>query len=244
MLRFPQLSVTGEPYVEPGIAAPLESPLEMLRSRFDTWVAKDMKWKSKTYETLSRAVDGMNDSTKVFESEFYLYHGDFQPRNVLVEIVDDWEVCLTGILDWDSSHFAPAIVAFEPPCWLWMPDYWNDDSNISNSSEAVFMSEALLCQKANLIPENEDDKKIKEAFEKTLESPFVLRFAYDKNAVDARRIYRIALDGLYHSWVHVAAMRICEPWEAAAWEKKRNGLAPPDPDPTLPEIHMTMRIET
>jgi hypothetical protein len=56
--------------------------------------------------------------------QFYFCHLDLYPRNMLVEIVDDCTLRLTGVLDWDAvyAHFCPRFTAFRAPMWI-----WNDD---------------------------------------------------------------------------------------------------------------------
>ena len=57
-------------------------------------------------------------------SPYYLNHGDLYPRNSMVRAPAENLAFVTGILDWDDAHFAPAVVSFVPPAWLWMAGWW------------------------------------------------------------------------------------------------------------------------
>ena len=35
-------------------------------------------------------------------------------------------IFVTGILDWDDAHFAPAVISFSRLAWLWMAGWWKD----------------------------------------------------------------------------------------------------------------------
>jgi Phosphotransferase enzyme family len=48
-------------------------------------------------------------------SDYRLEHADFYPRNILVDIIDDDRVEITGILDWDLAHIAPPVLALTIP---------------------------------------------------------------------------------------------------------------------------------
>ncbi|KAF2664679.1 hypothetical protein BT63DRAFT_429434 [Microthyrium microscopicum] len=210
ILRYPQCNSSGESLTGPASTALFQSPTDMLQSRLDVWMERDIKHRKPLWEMLSQGFKNLNATTGLFESEFYWYHGDFQPRNLLVAVISEEEVKITGVLDWDNSHFAPAVVAFEPPCWLWMQDYWKDASDPTPDGTEWYMTEAMLCEKAGLIPTNDDDKQIKECFEEYLQSPYVLKFAYANHAVDARRLYKMVLDGLTDQDVGEVAVKICE----------------------------------
>ena len=50
-------------------------------------------------------------------------------------IINDCVATITGILDWDSAQFVPAIVAFSPPSWLWVKAYWYDNEEAVDEEE-------------------------------------------------------------------------------------------------------------
>lgn len=69
----------------------------------------------------------MEHSTWSPKKKFYVNHGDLHPRNVIARIVNNRKVELTSIVDWGLLNFAPAVVAFQPPYWLWKYDQRGED---------------------------------------------------------------------------------------------------------------------
>ena len=49
-------------------------------------------------------------------------------KPIIVNILDEEEIDITGIIDWDSGHFTSAAKAFRPPLWLWTT-YAYDEEN-------------------------------------------------------------------------------------------------------------------
>ena len=47
-----------------------------------------------------------------------LLHINLTTRNIMVELGSDDSIKITGVLDWDSTIFAPRFVACRPPWWL------------------------------------------------------------------------------------------------------------------------------
>jgi aminoglycoside phosphotransferase (APT) family kinase protein len=88
------------------------------------------------------------------ENSYYLTHNDFHLRNMLSKIIDDTEVKITGILDWEGAEFAPAIVALEPPYYLWQSD--TDEDSIDDDVARV-----LYCKE----PIDDKLKEIKQTFD-------------------------------------------------------------------------------
>jgi hypothetical protein len=74
-------------------------------------------------QDMARDVNAKSGAFGPDKEVFYLHHGDFAPRNIMVEVVDNKNAVVTGVLDWDLANFAPAIVAFAPPSWLWVRNY-------------------------------------------------------------------------------------------------------------------------
>ncbi|KAB5580812.1 kinase-like domain-containing protein [Coniochaeta sp. 2T2.1] len=49
--------------------------------------------------------------------DFYLWHSDLLPRNIMVDI--DSSPMITGIIDWDEAVYAPKFATALAPWWLW-----------------------------------------------------------------------------------------------------------------------------
>ena len=71
------------------------------------------------WKNLWPIVEKLNELGIFEDNNYYLTHMDFEPRNVMVDIVDDSTARLSAILDWDEAVFAPAFVNCKPPSWLW-----------------------------------------------------------------------------------------------------------------------------
>lgn len=64
------------------------------------------------------------------DQQFSLWHPDFFPRNILVDLTRSGEAIISGIVDWDAPLFAPGFVSCMPPAWLWAPDrYMNKEGD-------------------------------------------------------------------------------------------------------------------
>lgn len=66
------------------------------------------------------------DSAFSPRDEFYLaLSGEaFHPDNLFMTLVED-RPRLSGILVWDTLQYVPAVVAFNPPYWLWHDLWWD-----------------------------------------------------------------------------------------------------------------------
>jgi aminoglycoside phosphotransferase (APT) family kinase protein len=87
-----------------------------MRERFAAWV--DIHAHNRSYFPYARLAEFIRDDTLGLNTGYSFYHGDFHPRNILAQVVDDDIVGVVGIIDWDAAGFAPDFVAFEAPCWL------------------------------------------------------------------------------------------------------------------------------
>jgi aminoglycoside phosphotransferase (APT) family kinase protein len=115
--------VTENPKVP---ASGRRTALEILRANFQKW----KEWKCdpeypdeeiEPYTKLFRVATEQQDdySTWSPERRFYIAHNDLYPRNIMARIINDHKVEVTGILDWDLVTITPAVIAFQPPWWLW-----------------------------------------------------------------------------------------------------------------------------
>ena len=110
----------------------------------------------------------------------------------MVEIIDERIATITGILDWASTHFAPAIIAFTPPAWLRVKDYWADD-------DRGIIEE--LWDIANELPSDPESQIVKSILDWWF-SVQVLEIAYCRHAPGARKIWACINDPLANSWIY------------------------------------------
>ncbi|KAI0837023.1 hypothetical protein F5Y06DRAFT_297806 [Hypoxylon sp. FL0890] len=72
----------------------------------------------------SRIFHKMDQMGLFSNNDICLYHSDFFPRNIMVELSDSANstgdaATVTGILDWNSVMYVPQFLANEPPSFLW-----------------------------------------------------------------------------------------------------------------------------
>jgi hypothetical protein len=139
-------------------------------------------------------IDAMHAEILFTDNTYYLTHMDFEPRNILVNTTN---FTLSGILDWDESVFAPAFVSCRPPSWLW--DFEGEDDE--ELDETV----------ADVIPEDEELREIKEAFEAAVGETWC-RYAYLTEYRLARDIVRLAITGMGSSEDYGVAERVVREW--------------------------------
>jgi len=121
------------------------------------------------------------------EDSFHFCHGDFQPRNILVEIVDDSSIRITGIIDWDRACFGPKFVATTSPYFFWA----HHDSREDEEEQALY------------VPTMESKATLKRIYEESVGSEF-LRASYDPVYVLARKMYQILRSGIDEERLSIA----------------------------------------
>ncbi|EEU40676.1 uncharacterized protein NECHADRAFT_76073 [Fusarium vanettenii 77-13-4] len=146
---------------------------------------------------------------------YHFHHGDLFPRNIMVDTPDDQTATVTGILDWDEAHYAPAIVAFAPPAWLWLEAYWSDDIEDYINEEAIW-------EFAEEKPENDEAKELQAVFEETVGLEF-LRYAYSPESCEARKIWHSAKESIGRSWVIDELSQMLAAWRLGEEGDMENG---------------------
>ncbi|KAF2636568.1 hypothetical protein P280DRAFT_408757 [Massarina eburnea CBS 473.64] len=133
------------------------------------------------------------------DGAFSLVHGDLKGYNLLVNVKDASTVQVTGVIDWDFASFAPKFMAYRAPFWLWnaedMDSY--DEDNEEN---------------ANVSPEGETQKELKRVFENAASDEFK-KFAFQPEAMLARRMFEILKKGMFSSGAVEEAEAILEEWK-------------------------------
>lgn len=191
--------------------APRQTPLEVLRSRFQKWKVWDFNpnfsdGESIPYTKLARIVEEQQTQHSTWAPErcFYLAHNDLYPRNIMARIVNDHQVEVTGILDWDLATIAPAVVAFQPPWWLWKNElYQADESNWSGAIRAP--------EDYNTVTPKE--KQIREAFEARAGFK-VTEFINNPDSHLAKKLWRWACGGFPENEQIELARDVVNSWEA------------------------------
>jgi aminoglycoside phosphotransferase (APT) family kinase protein len=198
---------------------PIESqhPIEMLCARLLRWYKKysgpgfgDGPWLGLT--EMVKSMQALNGTFGPDTPIYYFHHGDLFPRNIMVATPDDKTATVTGILDWDEAHFAPAVVAFSPPAWLWVEAYWSSDVE-------EYIDEERIWAHAQETPKNDEAKELKDVFEKIVGTEF-LQYAYSPDACEARKIWSSAKQRIGKSWVVDELSNML-----AAWRSGRDGEA-------------------
>ncbi|KAG9188129.1 hypothetical protein G6011_02052 [Alternaria panax] len=129
-------------------------------------------------------------------SPFHLYHGNFQPRNLLASIASESTVEITGIMDWDLALFAPAFLSTSAPFFMWNGGIVNE-----NADGAVLLE-----------PDDAEFLEAKRTFESVVGESF-LKEAYCPELVLARRLWNILLGGFANGRDIFFAEEIVEEFE-------------------------------
>jgi hypothetical protein len=149
------------------------------------------------WKNLWPIVEKLNELGIFEDNNYYLTHMDFEPRNVMVNIIDDRTARLSAILDWDEAVFAPAFVNCKPPSWLW--DFEGEvDDELDES-------------KANETPPNPELAEVKRAFEDAA-GPTYLRYAYTPEYRIARTICRVAITCIHGNDDYEALEKAVNEW--------------------------------
>ena len=101
-----------------------------LVSHIDGWIAKENKDQSGHFSILDpyfrrllTMIDEL-DAERAFADGPYpviLHHWDLEPRNIMVEKINDqWR--FHGVIDWDDTITLPRPLARRPPEWIWAFD--------------------------------------------------------------------------------------------------------------------------
>lgn len=118
------------------------------------------------------------------DEPFHLTHLDFQLRNLLAEVVDETNIKVTGVIDWDTAAFCPKFVSYRPPFFLWDEEEFFDELNEDTALK---------------IPKDPEKQELKKLFE-TLAGDEFLKYAYGQEYVLARRMFYVLHTGVKGSY--------------------------------------------
>ena len=201
------------------------SPLTFLQSQFDRWQA-DAEMRSDELE--AECMDNLSRLAAQLEKAgflgnegdgYVLSHRDLNngPQNIPIDVDQNGKLSITGILDWDSAIFAPAVVACQPPIWIWA---WHSDGE----------EEEKL---ANETPPTIEARQLKKAFEDAV-GPEWLRLSYGHGLRLARKLCEFGFDSVHSSWKLEEMQELFREWAAMRSEgtEKINGLMDDEDSPS------------
>ncbi|QDS75819.1 hypothetical protein FKW77_000529 [Venturia effusa] len=193
----------------PSISATRQTPLQVLQSKFQEWkqlgadadFPNEKEWLpfSKLVQIAKKQQD--EHYTWSPENRFYLNHGDLYPRNIIARIVNDYKVEITGIVDWDFLNFAPAIVAFEPPYWLWKSNQRAENQAGNSEFWSNERYDAITLE----------EKQIRAVFEARAGNE-VTKFSNNPSTVVANKIWEWARYGIAGNHEVQLADEVVERW--------------------------------
>ncbi|KAG7009944.1 hypothetical protein G7Y79_00001g002160 [Physcia stellaris] len=135
---------------------------------------------------------------------FSLCHLDLAPRNVMANISNTSNTLqITGVLDWDSTVFAPHFMNCEPPSWIWAWSTEDDASGGSDDFEDIH---------ANDEPATEEDRALKRKFEDTV-GVDLLKFFHMPHYRLARELFKLAMSGMRGRDPFDKADRLIQEWD-------------------------------
>ncbi|KAI4186008.1 MAG: hypothetical protein LQ348_004286 [Seirophora lacunosa] len=175
--------------------------LNMLLTQSQRWVARckhldpDDIFATDYFAQLSKVARQMDEAGVFDDNAFRLTHLDLEPQNILVAIGSDGHASISGVLDWDSAVFAPVFASCRPPSWLWA---WIEEGEEDEG-------------KANDIPENPEQRELKQMFEEIM-GPAFLKYAYQPQYRMARSLFMLAKDGLQSTWLIEQAENLFIEW--------------------------------
>ena len=126
--------------------------------------------KADSFKRLSALAQEMHDAGLFQHVTHCLCHHPLTPRDIIVSILNDNSIKITGILGWSDAIIAPCFTACRPPSWLW------DSEN------------------ANEVPKSAEQRELKRIFEETVGGQ-VLIYAYNAKYGLATRIFELARYG-------------------------------------------------
>ncbi|KAI1338475.1 kinase-like domain-containing protein [Xylariaceae sp. FL0016] len=195
-----------------------QSPMDTLCDRLHRWIKKwPICYGTSPYAGALEIVKYMQATNQTFGTDaslFYLNHGDLHPRNIMIEMPSKSTAFVTGILDWDDAQYAPAVVSFSPPSWLWVSGYWQ------NEDDEEFLEEEELWEAAAKEPTDEEAAEIKALFDKMMGGQY-LRYAYSPDVRLALKIWRATYDTISATWVDDDLLRMHKEWKLSI-EKSDN----------------------
>ena len=181
----------------------IQTPEEWFGAQFGRWLAHELlenpaqilDW---DYQYQFVQVTKQMDSLEILGDGYNcLCHFDLAARNIMVQILTDGSLTISGILDWDSAAFAPKFVSCAPPSWLWTEQKYYDAEEGEMSSK----------------PSTPEQEEIKEAFDDVVGFDY-LWLAYKLEYRLARELFYFVWHGLQDGEAQKKAVRLLKEWKA------------------------------
>ena len=147
------------------------------------------------FQSFMRVVNEMDEELSLGTDVFNLFHGDLEPRNILVQICDFGKLHISGIVDWDLAAFVPRAISCLPPRWLWAPEVPKNANEREDEPD----------------PTDSEGKTLKKAFDDLMGENYV-EMAYDPEFAILRRLFRLAVGGIITKEHHDEAEAIIADW--------------------------------
>lgn len=126
----------------------------------------------------------------------------------MVDIRSDESITVTGVLDLNSTGFAPTFVSCYPPWWL-----WQDETQPVDALEDESQSDNT--------PPDPELVEIKRVFEETVGDNF-LRYAYQPQFRLARKLFKIACHGNRSNETWKKIEEFLDEWDAFSKAEKED----------------------
>ena len=179
------------------------TPLEWFGTQFGRWLAHELLaspldilyW---DYQNrFVQAAKEMADFGFLGDGQNCLCHFDLAARNIMVQVLPNGSVEVSGIVDWDSAVFVPIFVSCAPPSWLWT----NQDDYDTDEKEA----EGTAC--------TSEQEEIRDIFEEVVGFDWQW-FAYRPGYRLARELFYFAQHGHHDGIATKRAEKFLEEWAA------------------------------
>ena len=147
------------------------------------------------FHRLMQVAIEMDEELDLGTDVFNFYHGDLEPRNIMVQTDDSKRLHITGVIDWDLAAFFPRVVSCLAPRWLWAP---NVDLNSAERED-------------ERDPTDSEAKALKERFDELMGDDYV-EMAYESHYALLRRLFHLAVSGINTSENFREAEAIISDW--------------------------------
>lgn len=114
---------------------------------------------------------------------YHLTHGSLWPHQLLVRTPTENTAFISGVFSWGEVCFAPPIVVFSPPVWLWKPQFLSHPPGDSRTR-------MLLMETAHEAPTNPESKEVKHLFNLAVGDAY-MKMVYSQNAEAVRMFWHL-----------------------------------------------------